>query len=54
MNDAYLNMLLLSLVGSQELATRWWYGANRGFDNRCPKDVPDTEVRAYLEKFCFN
>ncbi len=53
MNDPYLNMLLLSLVGTEELATRWWNGPNRGFGNRCPKDVPEDEVKNYLEEYCF-
>jgi hypothetical protein len=53
MNDPYLNTLLLSLVGSVDLVKLWWNGPNLGFDGRCPKDVPDVEVRAYLEGYCF-
>ena len=53
MNDKYLNMLLFSLLGSQELVELWWIGPNLGFDGKCPKDVSDEEVRNYLERFCF-
>ena len=53
MNDAYLNTLLLSLVDKPELVQLWWNGPNLGFDGRCPRDVPDQEVRAYLEGYCF-
>lgn len=53
MNDAYLNTLLMSLVGDIVIAKQWWHGPNLGFDGRCPKDVPDAEVRAYLEGYCF-
>lgn len=53
MNDLYLNTLLFSLLGSHELLESWWTSPNKGFNDKCPKDVPDEEVRNYLERFCF-
>lgn len=53
MNDKYLNTLLFSLLGDKELMVSWWTSSNKGFDGRTPKDVPDEEVRAYLERLCY-
>jgi hypothetical protein len=53
MEDKYLNMLLFSLLGSKELVELWWISPNLAFDDKCPKDVSDEEVRNYLERFCF-
>ena len=53
MNDLYLNTLLFSLLGSHELLESWWISPNKGFDNKCPKDVSDEEVKNYLERYCY-
>ena len=53
MNDLYLNTLLFSLLGSHELLEGWWTSPNKGFNNKCPKDVPDEEVKEYLERYCY-
>jgi hypothetical protein len=53
MNDLYLNTLLFSLLGSHELLESWWTSPNKGFNNKCPKDVSDEEVRNYLERYCY-
>jgi hypothetical protein len=46
-------MLLLGLLGSQELSRQWWNSPNKAFDYACPKDVPEAEVKNYLEGFAF-
>jgi hypothetical protein len=46
-------MLLLGLLGSHELSTQWWNSPNKAFDYECPKDVPETKVKNYLEGFAF-
>jgi hypothetical protein len=53
MDDKYLNMLLLTLLGNQDLVNLWWFGPNKAFDGKCPKDVPDEEVRKYLERYYY-
>ena len=45
MNDLYLNTLLFSLLGKTS--------PNKGFNNKCPKDVSDEEVKKYLERYCY-
>ena len=40
--------LLLSLLGSNELAEEWWESPNKGFDGQKPIDVDLIEVRKYL------
>ena len=42
------NDLIFSLVGSEELAEKWWVSPNKAFDMRCPKDVDEKEVHDYL------
>jgi hypothetical protein len=39
---------LISLVGTHELVFKWWDSPNKGFQGRCPKDVPIEEVRDYI------
>jgi hypothetical protein len=53
MNSVYLNMLLLSLLGSQELSLQWWNSPNKAFNYECPKDVSQEMVTNYLEGFAF-
>lgn len=49
----YFNMLLLALLGNHDLVQRWWNTPNQAFDGRCPKDVDEATVRAYLEGHTF-
>lgn len=53
MNSVYLNMLLMGLIGNSELVKQWWSTPNKGFGMLCPKDVPEIEVKKYLEGFAF-
>ena len=53
MNSVYLNMLLLGLIGNRDLVKTWWTTPNRGFDNKCPCDVDEATVKAYLEGHCY-
>lgn len=53
MNSVYLNMLLLRLICNRDLAKLWWDSPNRAFAMQCPRDVPEAEVKAYLEGHCF-
>ena len=53
MNSVYLNMLLLGIVGSRELAQQWWTSPNKAFEYTCPKDVSEEEIKQYLEGFAF-
>lgn len=53
MNNRYLNSLLLGLLGDINLVERWWTTPNKGFNGQCPCDVPEAEVKRYLEYFCF-
>jgi hypothetical protein len=41
-------LMLVALVGSEELAIKWWNSPNEGFNKLCPKDVPIEEVYSYL------
>lgn len=49
----YMNSMLLALLGNPDLVTQWWTTPNKGFDMRCPQDVPEQEVKRYLEFYCF-
>jgi hypothetical protein len=49
MNDIYLNMLLMGLIGNSELVKKWWTTPNKAFDMHLPKDVPEHMVKNYLE-----
>ena len=53
MNNEYLNKLLFSMLGSQALVFLWWTSPNQAFQNRCPKDVAEEKVTAYLEGHAF-
>jgi hypothetical protein len=39
----YLNTVLFSLVGNDELVARWWNSPNKAFDNRTPEDTYKTD-----------
>ena len=49
----YCNSMLLALIGNPDLVISWWKTPNKAFDGRCPQDVPEQEVKAYLEGHCF-
>lgn len=49
----YCNAMLFSLIGDHDLVVNWWTSPNRAFEGQCPKDVPEQEVKAYLEGHCF-
>jgi hypothetical protein len=49
----YLNAMLLSLLGDPQLVAKWWNTPNKGFNMQCPCDVPEPDVKRYLESFCF-
>ena len=49
----YMNTMLLALIGDHRLVETWWTTPNMAFDYVCPKDVPEQEVKAYLEGHCF-
>lgn len=49
----YLNAMLISLLGNPELVARWWNTPNRAFEGQCPQDVPEEQVKQYLEGHCF-
>lgn len=49
----YMNAMLMSLIGDRELVTQWWDSPNLAFDGQCPRDVPEAQVKAYLEGHCF-
>lgn len=49
----YLNNLLLMLLGDPLLIAQWWDSPNLAFEGQCPKDVPEAQVKAYLEGHCF-
>lgn len=53
MNNIYLNMLLLGLIGNRKLVGAWWNTPNRAFDNQLPKDVDESLVKHYLESQCY-
>lgn len=46
-----INRALLTLLGSQELANKWWNSPNSAFNREIPRDVyqkDKKEVIAYL------
>lgn len=49
----YMNTMLFALIGDHELIKQWWITPNRAFEGRCPQDVPEQEVKAYLEGHCY-
>ena len=50
--ECNLNELLLAMLGSEELAERWWSSPNKAFGGEIPDDVFHTdrrgEVIAYI------
>lgn len=43
-----LSTLLESLLGSKELADKWWYSPNKAFDMKRPIDTDYNIVKDYL------
>lgn len=48
-----LNRLVVALVGSEELAAKWWTTPNKAFDNECPCGADLDHVKEYLIWHCF-
>jgi hypothetical protein len=42
------NSMLMAMLGSDELVSRWWVSPNKAFDNKCPVDVDQQIVVEYL------
>jgi hypothetical protein len=53
MNSVYLNYLLISLLGSDDLVTAWWNSPNHAFKGEYPRDVDYETLKQYLESQCF-
>ena len=47
------DILLKSMLGSDDLVALWWTGNNKGFNNRRPIDVDIDEVFDYLMGHAF-
>ena len=49
-----LDVILFSMLGSEELVGLWWSSPNKAFDNKPPCEVELSEVRKYLiwHAFC--
>ena len=53
---ADLLIMIYSLVGSSELAKKWWTGNNLAFEGLTPQEMyaqNPQRVRGYLEWHCF-
>jgi len=42
------NSMLMGMLGSDQLVSRWWGSPNKAFDNKCPVDVDQQIVVEYL------
>lgn len=49
----YVNLMLISLLGNPKLVETWWTTPNKAFESLPPKEVEETKVIKYLEKFCY-
>lgn len=49
----YLNTMLLSLLGSEDLCVMWWEASNKAFGGFSPIDVDLYIVCEYLEQHCY-
>lgn len=49
-----LNRVVVGLVGSEELAAKWWVTPNRAFENLAPINADLDHVKEYLmwHAFC--
>ena len=52
-NTPTANLMLISMLGSNDLVDKWWISPNKAFDNKCPVDVDDQDVIKYLTSHCF-
>lgn len=48
-----LDLMLMALLGSEDLVDRWWKTPNKALDNKCPSDVELSEVKNYLMLYCY-
>lgn len=49
----YINAMLFALIGDHDLVVNWWTSPNAAFEGRCPQDVDENTVKAYLEGHCY-
>jgi hypothetical protein len=49
MNPGHLNLILLSLLGSQSLVDRWWVSPNKAFEMATPKDTHEKEPKKVID-----
>jgi hypothetical protein len=47
-NTPTANLMLISMLGSNDLVDKWWRSPNKAFDNKCPVEVDDQDVIKYL------
>ena len=52
-NTPTANLMLISMLGSNDLVDKWWISPNKAFDNKCPVDVDNQDVMKYLMSHCF-
>ena len=52
-NTPTANLMLISMLGSNDLVDKWWISPNKVFDNKCPVDVDNQDVIKYLMSHCF-
>ena len=52
-NTPTANLMLISMLGSNDLVDKWWISPNKAFDNKCPVDVDNQDVIKYLMSHCF-
>jgi hypothetical protein len=45
----YLNTVLFSLIGNDDLVVRWWKNPNKAFDNRTPEDTYKTDKKLVVD-----
>lgn len=52
MEKLQLNKILLALLGSQDLVSRWWESRNKAFDMKTPNELWESgeqeTIREYL------
>jgi hypothetical protein len=44
----YLNTILFSLLGSNDLVRRWWESPNKAFDNLTPVEAYKTDKKLVI------
>ena len=43
-----IKLALMAMLGSEEMANKWWNSPNLAFNKLCPRDADEKEVRRYL------